>query len=157
MRCQQLLFCGKGAVSWKDALQRCVRPEGNVSVFSVWIVLSCLSYHVSRCFFLEILLAVFDLLAIRRILSLYAKENTAFWLAPLSLAVVFSSYSFYWGGSAEEICFPFLLWGLFLLLRYFKEDYPSKPVSFKTLFAAGILAGMVANIKFTGLGFSLPI
>ena len=117
-----------------------------------------LSYLVSHTtflgvFFLEILLAVFDLLAIQRILSLYVKENTAFWLAPLSLAVVFSSYSFYWGGSAEEICFPFLLWGLFLLLRYFKEDYPSKPVSFKTLFAAGILAGMVANIKFTGLGF----
>ena len=116
-----------------------------------------LAYLVSHTtfrgvFLLEGLLALVDLLAIYHVLRLYTKNNTALVLAPLPLAAVFSSQSFYWGGSAEEICLPFLLWGLYLFLRYF-NDYPHREMKGSTLFAAGLLAGMVANIKFTSLGF----
>lgn len=104
-------------------------------------------------FLMEWLLAFFDLWAIYRILGLYLKKSTALCLAPFPLALVFSSYSFWWGGAAEEICFPFLLWGLFLGFRYFKEEYPAKEMKNKTLVLAGVLAGVVANIKFTVLGF----
>ncbi|MGN1180678.1 MAG: hypothetical protein ACI4SD_05630 [Suilimivivens sp.] len=104
-------------------------------------------------FLLEWVLAAADLFGIHRILRLYVKKETALVLAPLALAVSFSSRSFYWGGSAEEMCLPFLVWGLYLSLRHFKEEYPAKTMDFKTLFLAGILAGMVANIKFTVLGF----
>lgn len=102
-------------------------------------------------FLMEGLLAFLDLLAVYRIINLYTKNSTALILSPLPLAAVFSSQSFYWGGSAEEICFPFLLWGMYLFLRYFK-DYPGSQMKRSTLFAAGLLAGMVANIKFTCLG-----
>lgn len=104
-------------------------------------------------FILELVLAVFDLRAIYRILCMYMTRGLALILAPVSVALMFSSLSFYWGGSAEEICLPFLLWGLFLSLRYFKNDYPTKPMEHKTLFIGGLLAGMIANIKFTSLGF----
>ena len=104
-------------------------------------------------FLLEWILAVADLLAICKILQLYVKKNTALVLTPPVLAGPFASRSFYWGGSAEEICLPFLLWGLYLSLRYFKEEYPDSSMDGKTLFLGGILAGMVANIKFTSLGF----
>jgi len=104
-------------------------------------------------FVLELVLAVFDLQAIYRILRMYMAKGIALILTPVSLAAMFSSQSFYWGGSAEEICLPFLLWGLYLSLRYFKKDYPDRLMNGKTLFAGGFLAGMIANIKFTSLGF----
>lgn len=104
-------------------------------------------------FIMEILLAFFDLVGIFHILKLYIKKELALLLAPITLAVCFCSYSFYYGGAAEEICFPFLVWGLYLGIRYFKEEYPAKTMGWKTLLIAGVLAGMVANIKFTVLGF----
>lgn len=117
-----------------------------------------LAYLVSNTtfagvFLLELILAAFDLAGICSILRLYVRKETAYILAPLTLAVSFSSQSFYWGGSAEEICLPFLIWGLYLSLRYFKKEYPGRAMKGRTIFAAGLLAGMVANIKFTVLGF----
>ena len=104
-------------------------------------------------FLMEIILASFDLWGIYRILKLFLKESTALVLTPVALAASFTSYSFYWGGSAEEVCMPFLIWGLYLSLDYFKNTYPQKTMDAKTLFVSGLLAGMVANIKFTVLGF----
>ncbi len=117
-----------------------------------------LAYLVSRTtfrgvFLMELVLAVADLAGIYKILKLYLKNSTALALTPPVLALSFASQSFYWGGSAEEICLPFLIWGLYLSLCYFKTEYPAKGMDHKTLFLAGILAGMVANIKFTVLGF----
>lgn len=104
-------------------------------------------------FLFEVILAVFDLLGICRILRLYVKEKTAIVLSPLVLAVIVSSFSFYWGGSAEEVCLPFLIWGLYFSLDYFQNKYPKETMSWKVILINGILAGMVANIKFTVLGF----
>lgn len=117
-----------------------------------------LAYLVSHTtfagvFLLEGILAAFDLFGICRILMLYVKRGTALVLSPLVLAVIISSRSFYWGGSAEEICFPFLVWGLYLALDYFKNDYPGEAMGAWRIFAGGLLAGVVANIKFTVLGF----
>lgn len=117
-----------------------------------------LAYLVSHTtffgvFLLEVAWAYLDLLGIYQILLLYIKRNTALFFSPLVLAVIVSSKSFYWGGSAEEICFPFLIWGLYLSLEYFKNSYPKKSMDFRVIFAGGLLAGMVANIKFTVLGF----
>lgn len=116
-----------------------------------------LAYLVSHTtfagvFLLELILAVFDLAAIIKILRLYVKKSASLILAPLALAAGFSSQSFYWGGSAEEVCLPFLLWGFYLSLRYFRQDYPDREMGKKTVFVGGLLAGMVANIKFTSLG-----
>lgn len=117
-----------------------------------------LTYLVSHTtfwgvFFLEVILATVDLLGIFRILQLYVKRETALFLAPATLATAFCSKSFYWGGSAEEICYPFLIWGLYLSLDYFRNEYPQKEMSRFKIFIGGILAGIVANIKFTVLGF----
>lgn len=102
---------------------------------------------------MEVILAFFDLSGFFHILQFYVKREMALFLSPLVLAVIISSKSFYWGGSAEEICFPFLVWGLFLSLKYFKRNYPESVMNWKEIFAGGIMAGMIANIKFTVLGF----
>ena len=71
-----------------------------------------LSYLVSHTtfagvFVMEVILAFFDLAGFFHILQLYVRREMALFLSPLVLAVVISSKSFYWGGSAEEIggCF----------------------------------------------------
>ena len=116
-----------------------------------------LAYLISHTTFrgvyiLEILLAIADLFLILQILKLYTKDSTALVLTPLPLAAVFSSRSFYWGGSAEEIFFPLLLLGLYLFLQYFKY-YPERQMKRSSLFVTGLMAGIVANIKYTSLGF----
>ncbi|MDE5907353.1 MAG: hypothetical protein K2H52_01180 [Lachnospiraceae bacterium] len=104
-------------------------------------------------FLFEVILAAFNLFGICRILQLYVKRSMALVLSPLVLSVVVSSFSFYWGGSAEEVCFPFLIWGFYFSLDYFQNRYPREIMEWKVILINGILAGMVANIKFTVLGF----
>ncbi len=101
---------------------------------------------------MEILFAAVDLWCMQRIMRLYMPEKLSLILAPPILALLFSSRSFYWGGSAEEICLPFLFIALWLTLRYFKESYPA-PMSYRDILIAGLCCGVVANIKFTLLGF----
>ncbi|MCR5501470.1 MAG: hypothetical protein K6F53_00515 [Lachnospiraceae bacterium] len=118
-----------------------------------------LAYLVSHTtfagvFLLELILAVADIFGFYRILELFLdRKGISAILAPVPFAALISSRSFWWGGAAEEICLPFLIWGLFLFLRYFKTEYPRKQMALKTVFAGGILAGIIANIKFTLLGF----
>ena len=54
------------------------------------------------------------------------------------------------GDSAEEFCLPYLMGALYLAFSHYGEqDGPMPP---KALFVCGLLAGMVATIKFTILG-----
>ena len=109
-------------------------------------------------FVLEVLWGMLDVFAIIRILSLKLSRRTSLLLAPLVLAVMFSTRSFYWGGSAEEICMPALLWGLYIVLRYLfeREEQGAEnraPMAAGNVFLLGLLAGFVAGVKFTVLGF----
>ena len=113
-------------------------------------------------FLLEWLLGILDVLAIGRILTLRLEKNTAVLLSPVVLAVMFASRSFYWGGSAEEICMPAILWGLFLVLRYLfareqQEKEERAPMESRDIFLLGLLAGFVACVKFTVLGFFIGV
>ena len=54
------------------------------------------------------------------------------------------------GDSAEEFCLPYLMGALALAFRHYGEK--DGPMSARALFACGLMAGMVATIKFTILG-----
>lgn len=119
-----------------------------------------LCYLVSHTSFfgvylMEVILGFLDLLAIRKTILLFTDKDRivdciiASVLSPVILAVVVSSYSFYMGGAAEELCLPLYFWGLYLILKYSKNH----EFTGKLPFIGGLLSGLVANIKFTGLGF----
>lgn len=144
---------GKGMMNGKVPYRDIFDQKGPLLYFLYGLAYLVSNTTFTGVFLLELLLAAADLCAIYRILRLYMKSETALVLTPLPLALTFASYSFYYGGSAEEICLPFLLMGLYLILRYLHRDYPEKPMSRATLFIGGLLAGCVANIKFTVLGF----
>ncbi len=119
-----------------------------------------LSYLVSHTtftgvFVLEIICGLASLLGFYRIICLYSRQDIALILSPFAYAALACSKSFYWGGSAEELCMPFYIWGLYIILKYSVEWFGNSGniISAKSLIIAGVLAGMIANIKFTGLGF----
>ena len=85
-------------------------------------------------------------------MNLYLKKETSLFLIPPLCFCIVVSRSFYWGGSAEEFCLPLLAISIYDLLKYFKEDYPNPP-GLKMILRNGILAGLVAGIKYTLLGF----
>lgn len=117
-----------------------------------------LAYLISHTTFtgvyiLEVVLGIADIIGFYKIMRLYMNKRISFLLAPLPFAALVSSRSFWWGGAAEEICLPFYIYGLYIILRYFLTEYQDRTMSFKHVFVGGILAGIIANIKFTGLGF----
>lgn len=103
-------------------------------------------------FLIEIILASFANYAVLRILQLYLKKSISYLLLPFTMAFVYSSFSFYWGGSAEEFMLPFLAWGLYFSIYHFKKTYP-ETMPYKIVLINGMLAGVIANIKFNSLGF----
>ncbi|MCR5341874.1 MAG: hypothetical protein K6E70_00725 [Butyrivibrio sp.] len=120
-----------------------------------------LAYLVSHTtfagvFILELILGFLDVFGFYKIIRIYSgKERfvSSAIFAVFTFATITCSRSFWWGGAAEEICLPFYVWGLYLILDYFYNAYSDTVMPFKTVFFGGILAGFIANIKFTGLGF----
>ena len=117
-----------------------------------------LAYLVSHTSFLgvyliEVVAGSLDILGFYKILRLYVSEKVSAILSPLSFLFLIVSKSFWWGGSAEELCLPLYIFALYILVKYFKTDYSERSMDLKSVFCAGLLAGIVANIKFTGLGF----
>jgi hypothetical protein len=82
------------------------------------------------------------------------KSNT--WIAavliPVLAAAAFSSWSFYYGGAAEEFCLPFLAYSLLVLDELFNNDCDQDRVM-RIFINVGICAGIVAQVKYTMLGF----
>ena len=104
-------------------------------------------------YIMEIIAACFTLKAILKIYQLFLEPSSfPYILTPLTGAVIYSSINFYWGGSAEEFLFPFIMWGMYFSLRFFRKQYP-EAMDYGTVLKAGILAGCVLNIKFNSLGF----
>lgn len=70
--------------------------------------------------------------------------------AVLAGALILTGGSFAQGDSAEEFCLPFLAGALCMAYRTYGER--KGPMNAKSLFACGLMAGMVATIKYPVLG-----
>ncbi len=138
----------RGFVPYRDLFD-----QKGILLYFIYGLASLISPTTFRgVFIFEIIAAGFSILAVFRIYQLYLKSMVfPYILAPVTGAVIYTSRNFYWGGSAEEFLFPFLMWGLYLSIRYFKREYPGG-METGTVFLAGILAGCVFNIKFNSLG-----
>ena len=70
--------------------------------------------------------------------------------AALIGACVLVGSAFSRGDSAEEFCLPYLMGAVYLAFRHYGDN--DGPMPEKALFVCGLMAGMVATIKFTILG-----
>ncbi len=102
-------------------------------------------------FIIELISAAVDTYIIIRIYRLYMRKELAYIFAPFTIMLMFSTYSFYWGGSAEEFMLPYMLGAIYLALEYFKYGYPDE-ISYIKVLICGVLAGFVLNSKFNSLG-----
>ncbi len=105
-------------------------------------------------FLMEVLFGAADLLLIRKILELWCSPGSARFLSPILFACMCASKSFYWGGCAEELCLPFLLFPLYLLFKTLRRGR-SASFSPRDVFLAGLCCGFVFCVKFTLMGFFL--
>ena len=139
----------RGFVPYRDLFD-----QKGIMLYFIYGIASLISSTTFRgVFVMEIIAAMFSLFAILRIYQLFLEPRTfPYILTPITGAVIYSGENFYWGGSAEEFLFPFIMWGMYLSLKYFRYRYP-KTMPYKTVLIGGILAGCVLNIKFNSLGF----
>lgn len=119
-------------------------------------VLHGLAWLVSKEGFLgvwliEIAACYFFLLYSYRIICLFSEKESMI-LMPLYAAVVYAANHMRHGDSAEELCLPFLAYGLYVVLKALKEQ---KNLKNSELLAIGITSGCVLWIKYTMLGFYL--
>jgi len=138
----------RGMVPYRDLFD-----QKGIMLYFIYGIASLISPVTFKgVFIMEIIAATAALLGILRIYQLFLEPSTfPYIITPITGAVIYSSRNFYWGGSAEEFLFPFVVWGLYLSARYFRKIYP-KPMDYKTVLIGGILAGCVLNIKFNSLG-----
>ncbi len=138
----------KGLVPYRDLFD-----QKGMMLYTMYGIASLISYKTFfGVFIIETIAAMLVCIAMFKIYSLYMRQEISLVLMSITAAFIYSTRSFWWGGSAEEMMMPLFMWGLYLSMRYFKEEYPSK-ISYKTLLIGGVLAGCVLNIKFNSLGF----
>lgn len=139
----------RGFVPYRDLFD-----QKGIMLYFIYGLASLISPTTFRgVFVFEVIAAFFSLWAILKIYQMFLNPKTSpYILMPLTGAIIYSSDNFYWGGSAEEFLFPFIMWGLFLSIKHFRLDWPCS-MRYSTVFLGGILAGCVFNIKFNSLGF----
>ena len=139
----------RGFVPYRDLFD-----QKGIMLYFIYGLSSLMSATTFRgVFVMEIIATTASLIAILKIYQLFLEPRSfPYILTPVTGAVIYSSWNFYWGGSAEEFLFPFIMWGMYLSLGYFRSGYP-KAMDYKTVLLGGVLAGCVLNIKFNSLGF----
>lgn len=138
----------RGRVPYRDLFD-----QKGFLLYLLYGIASLFSYTgFAGVFVFEVLSSMMTLLAVIRIGSLYASRRAACLFMPLAGAAMYSCRAMWWGGSAEEFMLPFLMWGLYLSMHYFRDVYP-EPVPYRTLVTGGVCASFVFLIKFNSLGF----
>lgn len=100
-------------------------------------------------FILEVFSFTISLFWTFKIIQLYTKKKHSYYILPLFAAVICYSPFFSYGGSAEEFCLPFFIYGLYTLLKLLKE----KTLTKNEYFINGLCASFVFLIKFNLVGF----
>ncbi len=103
-------------------------------------------------FIFEIIAAAFFLYYTGKMIARRSSEKIALILMPIVGACVYSSYSFYFGGAAEEFCLPLLAISLYYLDFILHEALDDEKLTI-IFFKVGICAGVIAQVKYTMLGF----
>lgn len=86
--------------------------------------------------------------------ALYINKALSCIVSVATSCFVVNSFAFYCGDSAEEFILPTMSVGLYYILKYFKNS-KCEQIKWYVFLICGFLAGCVAMIKFTLLGFWL--
>lgn len=102
-------------------------------------------------FLIEVISYAFFLYYAYKLLNLFLKENTCFYILPIISFLILTLPAFSYGDSAEEFCLPFLMFSLYELISFLKSN--KNIPTYKMFLVNGIIAGLVFTIKYSLLGF----
>ena len=134
-----------GIVPYRDLFEQ----KGPIMYFVYGIAWWFFKDSYLGIYFLEVFVAAVFLFYACLIVSLY-KKNTENITIPLMAFLVYTSFSFRKGGSAEEICVPFIAYALYIGLASLNEQ---KKLTAKQFFVIGLSIGIVFWVKYTFIGF----
>ena len=100
-------------------------------------------------YILEIISFLFFIYYMIKTISLLWNEKNSYLITILTCSILVSSCFFVQGGSAEEFCFPFIMYSFYSFIKYIKNQVYDKNI----LFFNGLAAGIISLIKFNLLGF----
>ena len=86
-----------------------------------------------------------------RLCRLYLKKETSLLTLPIISFLILTLPAFTHGGSVEEFSLPMLMYSLYSMVKFLKSG-DTKPKR-SMIFINGIMAGLIATMKFTLLGF----
>lgn len=135
----------RGVIPYKDIFEQ----KGPLLYF-LHALAALISYKTFfGVYIFEVIAAYVFLLFSYKTMCLFVDKKVICFLPILSF-VVYSSYSFRYGDSAEEFCMPLIIYGLYVSLKSFKNK---ENISFKDALFVGITAGAVLWVKYSMLGF----
>ena len=132
-------------------LYRDIYEQKGPTLYLLHAIAACISdTSFLGVFVLEVLSLAAALYAACRVLMLRVRAALALPASSLMMALVLADSAFSRGDSAEEFCLPLLMAVVYIAFR----EYGARPgpMRARALFACGLLAGVVATIKFTILG-----
>ena len=96
-----------GMVPYRDLFD-----QKGIFQYSIYMLASLISRTTFLgVYIIEILACTMALLAALRIMQVYLRSvSMPYILTPVFGMTVYTSRCFYWGGSAEEFLFPFIMW-----------------------------------------------
>lgn len=134
-----------GKVIYKDIFEQ----KGPLLYF-IYSLACLISYNTFvGAYLIEIISCFFFLLFSAKIILLFCNQKAVF-LIPALGTVVFASPAFEQGGSAEELCLPFIAFGLYTGI---KAIMLNRQIRKRDWLILGITSGAVLWIKFSLLGF----
>ena len=134
-----------GMVPYRDLLEQ----KGPLLYFIYGVTWLFSNNSYVGIYLLEIIAASFFLYYASVTVSLYrmGKEKLALLLIAF---IIYSSWSFRTGGTAEELCIPLLAHALYMALLSLRNR---RELTWKNFFAIGLSIGLVFWVKYTFVGF----
>ncbi len=167
-----LLFCSKSSPAypindWTDAniyfsvgkgmanglvVYRDLYDHKGPLIYALHALCALLSpMNFTAVYALECVCAAAFLTLAYNLMRLLGLKRTLCYAVALTALAVYCSYSFQQGDSAEELCLPLMLYGLYALIKWqTRSEY--KPMSFSSVMVQGMLFGCIFWTKFTLIG-----
>lgn len=121
-------------------------------LFLYYGIASLISYRsFLGVFLIEVISFSIFLYYAYRLLRIYLKKETCLLSLPVISFLILTLPSFTHGGSVEEFCLPMLMYSIYSMVLFLKQG--NKIPKRSMIFVNGIMAGLVATMKFTLLGF----
>lgn len=145
------LTIGKGALEGKVYYLDLFDQKGPLLYFYHTIAALISFDSFLGVFLIEVLSFSFFLYYAFQLFTLYLKKSTAYYLLPVISFLILTLPAFSHGDSAEEFCFPFLMYSLYSMVKFFHSNETTP--TYKMILINGIMAGFVFTIKYSMLGF----